>query len=1513
MAVWLAAADAYSQTPKQFGEDIDQYPQVVANMFRAVKTTEEEKAFTERFSEIWQGNMFDADEKTRIVKLSDFFLAKKARNIHYFALWRCLLLFKEPANSSKGYSAWMKALHETCSDKRSTPTSVQALMNATEQLLARRTVCSGAGSEWRTDTDDFWFDDSDGTLSVVFGSGNLYCLSKGDSIAIEQTAGRYDMTEQKWTGVGGTVTWERAGFAPEDVFAKLGKYVIDMKKSQYEADSVMFLHKTYFPQPVQGKLIDRARADQNPGTALFPEFHTYGERYVFENIYPDISYEGGIAVHGARLSGLGTDEEKALLRITKGDSLKFFIRSKNFIFRTDRINAQNASPVIYFGEDSIVHVNLSFVYLVATREVNFTRSDAASSQASYNNSYHKVDMNFEQLVWKLDEPSISFSITRGASIGRAEFKSQDFFQREQFEQMQYFDKAHPLIQLKKCAEAFGVAEFPLEVYAGFIKGQIADTRNRIIHLAKQGFVAYDGDNDYIAVQPVLFNYLEAAAKKKDYDVINLQSLVNAPEKNAVMDVGTYDMDIYGVDRIVISDSQRVVIVPDNRTLTLQKNRAINIDGAVGAGQLVLYGDSMHFDYDDFKINFHRIDSMIIYVPSGEKDGLGKDKMKKVQNVIQTLSGNLLVDRPDNKSGRFSLHEYPVLNSDSASYVYYGSTNIEGGSYNNERFYFEVDPFILDSVEHFAKNRVVLPGRFASADIFDDMRQELVVQPDYSLGFVYETGDEAIATYGDARLQATVTLSNKGLRAKGQLNFLTASIHTDEFKFYPDSMNVLKAKEFVLRKQTAAEGTEYPEVHSEGNRIHWQPHNDKMYIYKADKTFGIYNQNTEFDGTLLLAKTGLSGKGRLDMKTADVRSEDIDFRTEAFRADTSLFRLRAAENAPYRLVTVDSVRSEIDFPARKGQFAAIREYALVNFPENRFAAYMDRFDWDMEKATVRIGGDTALHPLKEAKDFKYKIPGEGKGIRYYSTARTADSLNFVASSAIFDYAGGQIKAEGVKLVKTANALVFPFEEKLTVTSDGLLNMEENALIVFNDTLQQHRIHSAKVNITGRNSFTGSGKYDYTDETEKVTVVEMTGVVPDKTGKVTAGGSVAEKDSFMLSPFYRFQGKISLSSEKQYPEFDGVAQIVQECEMLTPDWFKFASEVNPGDVKIKVDEAPVNRQNAKIYNGIFIAGDSVHIYPAFFSKRRHYADKPLIQAQGVLSYNRDSMIYYIATEEKLQNRDTLGNLLAYNRNSCVISGEGRISLGADLGRVTAEAAGRVVHNMYTKETSMDVMLALDFLFDDALAADMVAKIDSMPNLAGVDITRRQYVRNTNEWLGMARARAYRNEAALGKVKALPEELNRTLMITQLNLQWNQARRSYRSTGKIGVGNIMGHQLNRMVDGLVEITKRQGGDVLDVYLKIDDGKWFYFNYAREVMQVISSDMNFNNRLMTIPEKLRKSEERRPGYTYMIASVDKLSEFLLQMNRRAAVEEQEKNPLIPVEPAPEETPEEAPVVEIE
>jgi hypothetical protein len=107
---------------------------------------------------------------------------------------------------------------------------------------------------------------------------------------------------------------------------------------------------------------------------------------------------------------------------------------------------QNLPAVkFYLEKDSIIHPGLSFVYQVDKKTVTLLRTDDGLEKSPYFNTYHKVDMYFEQLVWKTDEPKIEFNFLPNNTQGEAFFESQDFFSRGRLEAI----KGRKLLVLSK--------------------------------------------------------------------------------------------------------------------------------------------------------------------------------------------------------------------------------------------------------------------------------------------------------------------------------------------------------------------------------------------------------------------------------------------------------------------------------------------------------------------------------------------------------------------------------------------------------------------------------------------------------------------------------------------------------------------------------------------------------------------------------------------------------------------------------------------------------------------------------------------------------------------------------------------------------------------------------------------------------------------------------------------------------------------------------------------------------
>jgi hypothetical protein len=134
-------------------------------------------------------------------------------------------------------------------------------------------------------------------------------------------------------------------------------------------------------------------------------------------------------------------------------------------------------------------------------------------------------------------------------------------------------------------------------------------------------------------------------------------------------------------------------------------------------------------------------------------------------------------------------------------------------------------------------------------------------------------------------------------------------------------------------------------------------------------------------------------------------------------------------------------------------------------------------------------------------------------------------------------------------------------------------------------------------------------------------------------------------------------------------------------------------------------------------------------------------------------------------------------------------------------------------------------------------------------------------------------------LGKFKKFPEELVRTIFLADVRLKWDSTSKTWLSYGLIGIGNIGKNQHYRYVKGIIEMTKKKNGDEFTIYLELSKNDWYFFNYHNNMMQVLSSNLDFND--LVTNEQKSKAEQNRidniaKGYKYIISNDRKKRDFL-------------------------------------
>jgi hypothetical protein len=1003
---------------------------------------------------------------------------------------------------------------------------------------------------------------------------------------------------------------------------------------------------------------------------------------------------------------------------------------------------------------------------------------------------------------------------------------------------------------------------------------------QLLDLAHQGFVLFDQENKRVIVKDRTQFYLDARTGKVDYDVILFVS--NASKlSNAELKLDSFDLRINGVHRIILSDSQNLVIEPGNTEIAgdeyivVGKNRNFRFNGKITAGRFSFKAQGCTFDYNSFKLDLPQIDSLWFWV-EGDPLPTGGYEKKQVQTALIDLSGNILIDHPSNKSGLKPYEEYPVFNSKKDSYAYYDQLFIEKGVYTRDRFYFRISPFVLNSLNDIKTENIEFDGYLYSGGIFPDIKEALRVMPDYSLGFVRETPVEGLATYGDkGTFFNSVNLSNRGLRGDGKLNYLKSVTNASDYIFYLDSMNV-HADEFNLHATLGA--VEYPDVHGFEVYEHWMPYQDEMEIHSKEKFMSMYDdEETTMEGRLDLTPLGLTGDGNLHYKVAVMKSNLYDFKNMTYVADTVKFI-----DDGWKL---SDFKAQGDYNERKVLFTSNSGTSLVEFPENMYICYMDEATWFMDKDETTYTKKDATLPEELAGLSKRELADmEIKGSEFISTHPRQDSLRFKSAQANFNSRKKVIKAEGVPLIRVADAAVYPGDAVVTILKGADMVPLENAGILANTTTKYHEINQAGIKIYGRNDYKGKGNYMYVDKYGMEQNIYFDNIRVDTTLQTIASGTVMKESEFTLSPAFGFYGEAYLLASRKNIGFNGGVNVKTGC-IPGKHWVEFDAIIDPDNILIPIPVQPVEPDISKVrkYLGIANSPTNREVYSVFFENKADYFDSLLMSATGFLTYDSRSEEYRVSTQEKLQQLSRPDNYISFNSKTCKTHAEGKFRF--DINTRDAKIKSYAIVDEKEGDADIRVATAFDFFISEKAIEEIVNAFKNN-DYESYDLSSDFYQKVSGGFMGTKAADKYISKIMMGTQRKVPVALQHTIFINEMEMKWQAGANSYLNKGKINIGAFLKDRINGEVTGYIEFKKIRNNDEFSIYFEVGE-EWFFFYYSMNIMETLSSVGKFNEIIKEAVtgkgKKNRLGEDPKTGkkstYKYVLSTRKKKDDFLTRI----------------------------------
>ncbi len=1457
-----------AQSIKEFTSDTGRYVSELTQFTGNFLESNEVADFV-RFISVYDSLSYE--QQLEIIEVSNLMLKRKCRpRPHFIKYQRIMMEFFTEGKTSHGYEEWLEGFKLLLQSEVAFVRAIDQWLMVSQSLLEENIFYSTNTITWKVSSPSFQFHTEE-RMEVRFENVTVACYSGRDYIQIKDATGYINPLDLKWIGTHGKVSWERTGMPEDEMNAVLGNYEINLKTTGYTADSVKLYYPALFEGIAMGRLEDKVSLIQDLSSIVYPKFLSYKSSYRIDNFIPGIHYRGGLAIEGSNLIGSAVDGDPAVLEIFDGDTLRIKAEAQRVLMNGRFIRSPHAEISIYLGRDSIFHPDLELSFDVARELFRLNKSEDFKSLGPYSNSYHSIDMNFDELYWTRGESTMKLQALQGTSVGRATFESDTYFDYGFYMDLQGMDYDHPLAQLYTYSKMLGGNTFALPNYANYIGYSLYQVRHLLMSLAKYGFVYYDDSKDLITVRQKTFDYISASMRQRDYDVIRFISRLEGAS-NAQLDLYTRDLTISGIPVIFLSDSQNVRLIPNENSIVMKRNRSFLFDGVVDAGLFQISGKNFFFDYDNFKIDLQQIDSLKISILTDEYNQYGEPILARIENAMENMTGSLLIDDPQNKSGLASFPQYPVFTSLEGSYIYFDDPSIQNGVYDRDEFYFQMDPFTIDSLDNFRPEAISPDGTFISAGILPPLQLEMTLRDDNSLGFYMEVPEEGIGLYGGVgTFYKDIEMSSAGLRGYGSFDYLSSSASSDLFLMHPDSM-MARTRNFLIREQN--EGTEYPYVENSVVDLKLLPEENMLAVSRVDETFKVYNDSVFHGGNLALSPSGLTGDGAMGFPDARIESDFFSYGSRSLRADSAGVKLKNPAFDDYSFLT-GNVNAFIDLDQRRGEFRANGDATLIEFPYNLYETRLDQMIWNMDEDEVVLSQNKLLPEntvdigIDSLKTY---------GPTYTSTHPQMDSLNFVAPEALYNYRTRKLHAYEVPFIEVADAYIFPHQGNVDIGYRASMNLLENAKVLANKVNRQYQIYDATIAVKGAKDFSGTGIYDYLDAFGNSYQLHFDKIWVDTSILTLASGKVDADDPFMLSPYFDFQGEVQLSADASNLIFDGGTRLVHDCS-IGKSWLRFTSLVDPANISIPVPEQMQNTALNKIFAGSMITRDSTHIYSTFLSGRKDYFDANITTASGELSYDPDLESYIIAKPEKLEHPDWPGNYLRLDTKKCQVYGEGAIKLNLDYGLVKMVSTGNASHNLAEGEFETRLILGLDFYFSEQALEIMGAEIDSLPNLEPVDLSDPFYRLAMKDLLGRDMANSLERQLGLtGSYGEIPSQWKHSIFFSDLPLKWNQDSRSFRYNGTIGIGNIGDIQVNKKVQAYVELVEKGSGDLFDIYLKVDDNTWYYIAYTPGGLQVLSSNRRFNALVFDLKPADRrvKGKVGQGAYIYSLAAMRRLDLFL-------------------------------------
>ena len=1289
---------------------------------------------------------------------------------------------------------------------------------------------------------------------------NLKFLTSSDSVKINEVTGSLELIGSTFVAEGGLLTWEHLGITTDELYAELSDFTFEVNKKEFYAEQSTLHYPSIVKKPVKG-IIEFKAETRNNNNSNYPYFQSYESDYDLNFVDKTGLYvKGGITLKGKTLSTASMNSGIGSIELQGKAVKKFRAESRNFVYKDSTFTSDQSSIAIYQRSDSIYHPGLAINYKVNENDLLLLKKSGNFSNTPFHASYFNMDFTADKINWDMDSSLVDISVLLAGNRVPALFESAEYFNEYRYNSLSGIYPFHPLqVVVHYSRETNRQVFYVDEVVKEMKRIEDKKLRSSMKLLMENGFIKYDQISGKIEMLDKAFHYVDSRWGKKDYDNVQISSVASGkPNAKLNLDKGT--MDIVGVEEFIINDKLGIRVTPDSGRVTLKKNRDVQFNGTVYAGNYEYFGSEFEMDYDSFLISMPQIDNIKFNLAKGDQNK--QSNKEQIQNQLVETAGVLYINEPDNKSAEKEFPKYPIFNATKGATVYFLGEEILGGVYD-QSLYFIIPPFEIDSVSSSDPNSIAFDGKFHSGDIFPEFEEKLRVMPDKSLGFEHPVAEEGIDLLnGQAKFYGSIRLDNQGLRGGKKIEYLSSTILSENFTFFKDSIKGLGT--YANMEPGDWEGVSFPKMEITNFDIRWLTFKDSLYLTNRSEAFRMYDETASLNGKAIISKKGLFGQGEMKTRGSNTTSENFNFKEHRFSARHANFEIESTDTIP--ALASDDVRLDFDFQANTATInPEIEGDAALNFPYASYKTSIPSALWKLDERVVEM-----TKPSNININNSY----------FYSTNPDQDSLVFNATKAIYDIETQSLKVSGIPSITVADAKITPSGGEVIIGENGTINKLYNAALSLDTLTNYHNLYNAEIEIVSRNKFIGNATYRYVNSIGDTFSIKMGEFslepIPDpgksnRTLRTVSSGVVNKDDRMLISPGMYYKGDVTMYADKPALELKGYVQPDLQDIPNYDSWIGYTSDGSNKEVVIDFDNS-VTEMGEPLQAGIHFDKVNNELYATFLNEKRDFTDSDFFVPSGMLTYSASKNQFIIEDKERKSGSSFSGKYFAYNEEKQTVNFEGPFKFMDSRSEAEFRSAGSGSGDLLTQEFIFNLMMTTEFELPNAFTSVIGNDMINVVQRLGLPESTKDLDRllpKLAELAGNSAAKRYEeyifNEYI--PLHSLSSSLTKTLVLNNLDMKWSSEEQAWYNVGKIGLSNTGNVDINANVDGFIEIKRLEMGSAIKIFLQISPSCWYFFHYEEDRLIFFSSNAEANELI----NRKSKAEKAKFG-EFVFLTGDKL-----------------------------------------